>query len=240
MRGLFNYESKIMQYFLALADIFILNIVFLLCCIPLFTIGAAQTGLYCGIRRLLDPEDDRSCLGAFFKGFANGFKHITLVHMLYLLVIVLVVWSTLAASALSGLEGFTSTIPVPPGWLCILALCICALFHSTLAPFHANFNCTTKQLLRNSFFVAFAYPIHAVGITALIWAPVAVFLWNTYYFLLLIPVWGTLYYSLAYMLAFYIMKKPMKELTQDFLASQKAEAAPDFPVEISEHAEHTK
>lgn len=236
MRSLFNYESKVMQILLILADLFILNLVFLLCCIPLFTIGAAQAGMYSGLRRMLDPEDDRSVLGAFFKGFASGFKRITLAHTLFLIIILIVGWSILASSALAGTDLVESAVlPTPPAWLCILALAVCALFHSMLAPFHANFNCTTRQLIRNAFFVTFAYPLHAVGIAALVWMPVIVFLLSEYYFMLLFPAWVIIYYSLAYLFVFNLMKKPIAELTDDFIEAQQSASEQDAPkTEIAE------
>lgn len=237
MRSLFNYESKFMQILLTLADLFILNLVFLLCCIPLFTIGAAQVGLYSGLRRLLDTEDDRSCLGAFFKGFANGFKTITLAHLLFLVVIVIVGFSILASSALAGSDVIEASLPTPPAWLCVVALAVCALFHSMLAPFHANFSCTTKQLIRNAFFVTFAYPLHGIAITALIWLPVIVLLLNVYYFMLLFPLWGFIYYSLAYLFVHNIMKKPFAELKSDFLEAQQAAAGAEAPSENTTQAE---
>ena len=238
MRGLFNYDSKIMQILMVLADLFILNLIFLICCIPLFTIGAAQAGLFSGIRRLMDPEDDRSCVSAFFKGFANGFKKITLIHTLSMIVIFLVSASILAVGNLAMLEDFTSPIPVPPIWMCAAALALCALFHSMLAPFHATFDCTTKQLFRNTFLMIFAYPIRAIIITVLIWLPFGLLLGSIYLFMLLFPLWGILYYSVAYLFSFSILKKPFNQLKENFHNTQET-TAQDTANTISEETEVT-
>ena len=80
MDSIFSYESKLVQMLLKLADMMIMNILYVLCCLPVFTIGAAQAGLHTGIRQLRDPADDSSCTKAFFRGFANGFGKITLVY----------------------------------------------------------------------------------------------------------------------------------------------------------------
>ena len=42
----FSYESKPMQILMLLGDLIILNLLFILCSLPVFTIGAAQAGLY--------------------------------------------------------------------------------------------------------------------------------------------------------------------------------------------------
>ena len=58
MNGLFSYDSKPMQLLGFLGDLILLNILYLVCCIPLFTIGAAQAGLFTACKVLLDKEDD--------------------------------------------------------------------------------------------------------------------------------------------------------------------------------------
>ena len=45
MGGLFNYDGPLVSFLNRLADLVILNIVFLICCIPVFTIGASLTAL---------------------------------------------------------------------------------------------------------------------------------------------------------------------------------------------------
>ena len=42
----FNYDSPIMQFLTRLTDLFILNFLFLICSIPIITIGASATALY--------------------------------------------------------------------------------------------------------------------------------------------------------------------------------------------------
>ena len=50
--NIFNYESKFNQLLMTLADLIILNLLFVVCSLPIFTIGAAQAGLFTGIRVL--------------------------------------------------------------------------------------------------------------------------------------------------------------------------------------------
>ena len=63
--NIFSYESKLMQTLMVIGDYIILNLMFLVFSIPIFTIGAAQAGLYSGIKVALDKEDDSSCAAAF-------------------------------------------------------------------------------------------------------------------------------------------------------------------------------
>lgn len=232
MLEIFNYNSKFMQMLLKLADMLILNLLFILCCIPLVTIGAAQAGLYSGIRQMMNKEDDNSCIKAFFKGFANGFGKITLVHTLFLIVM------GLMALVLYNVLVYENGSFTFPAWMCILVLAVCALFYSMLAPFHANFGCTAWQLLRNMYFVVMAYILRALLVTVLVWLPVAVLLLDVYIFMQGFPVWAFLYYSLAYLFIYSIMKNPFDDLKKDFLDRQKA-ALPEAVEEAPEETEQT-
>ena len=54
MNGFFSYESKPMQIMMFIGDLILLNVIYLLCCLPIFTSGAAQAGLFTACKVLLD------------------------------------------------------------------------------------------------------------------------------------------------------------------------------------------
>ena len=66
-------------------DYFFLNMLWLLCCIPVVTIGAATTGAYHASLRIMN-EDDDAVIQNFFKSFKSNFKQATLLWLLMLLV----------------------------------------------------------------------------------------------------------------------------------------------------------
>lgn len=220
--GIFNYDSKLMQSLSFLADLIILNLCFIVCSLPIFTIGAAQAGLYTAIKVLLDKDDDSSSFKAFFRGFANGFGRITIPWLCFLVMIVLVGFNLLNVLAYqySGLNA--------PVVISIIGLCICALFQTMMPPFHARFSCTSWQLVKNNWFMVLAHPLRSILVTGLTWVPVIVLAVDPYTFMSITPLWGAFYYSTIFMLCFRIMKKPYEQLTQQFLDSTKAaEENPD-------------
>lgn len=217
MNSLFSYESKFTQMLLQIADLLILNVLFILCSIPIFTIGAAQAALHSGIRQMLNKEDDTSCVKAFFKGFAGGFGKITLAHILILLVIAVLLWATGIAAIRSG-----NTLPT---WICVIAVSIAVMVHTTLAHFHAHFDCTPWQLIKNSFLMVVAHPLRSFAAAVLTWIPFIVLLLNVYLAMQGFPLWVTLYYGVAFLLCNSIMKKPMAGLREDFLKAQQPEEA---------------
>ena len=152
-----SYESKFMQALLVIADYILLNLLFVLCCIPVFTIGAAQSALYSGIRVAMDPENDENCMKAFFKGFTNGFFTITLAWGLLTVLLVAVV--------LLSMTAYTMGAPV---WPLAIAVVIVVLFQSLVAAFHSRFTCTPWQLIRNVWFLTFAHPLRSIGVALIV------------------------------------------------------------------------
>ena len=45
-QGLFNYDNPVWRFIGKLGDLVLLNLLWLICCIPVFTAGAATTAVY--------------------------------------------------------------------------------------------------------------------------------------------------------------------------------------------------
>lgn len=68
-----------------LGDLIGLNLLFLACCLPVFTIGASTTALFYTARKLLDGE----CVGlrkTFFHSFRQNLKQATVVLLILLII----------------------------------------------------------------------------------------------------------------------------------------------------------
>lgn len=207
----FNYESRPMQILMLLGDLIILNLLYLLCSLPIFTIGAAQAGLYTGLKTLLDPDDDTYCSSAFFKGFKTGFSKITIAWNILLVVEVI-----LGAVTLLCIYYTNSTNSIQ-FWCAAVGLCIVALFQSLLPLFHARFNCSPWQLIRNAWFLALAHPIRSLFVAAVTWLPLILFIFiNFVDFMALTPIFLMIYFSGAFLFGFSFMKKPFNVLIDHY------------------------
>ena len=205
MNSLFSYDSKLMQILMKVGDLMILNICFIFCCLPIVTIGAAQAGLYSGAKVMQDPDDESSVFKAFLKGFFNGIGSITLAWFVFEV--------ALAALVICSLWALTYGSPL---WIIIVALATFCHLTCLIPVIHARFSCKWWQLLRNAFLIALAHPIRTFGVLALTWLPVVLFMNYTYYFMMVAPIWLTLYFSTAHLFAFNFMRKPMEGLIEDF------------------------
>lgn len=68
-----------------IGDLIILNLMFILCSIPVFTVGAAEVACYSCIVRMLRGEKVGLSISGFFRDFVANFKKATLAWLIELL-----------------------------------------------------------------------------------------------------------------------------------------------------------
>ncbi len=225
MRGLFNYDNPVMQALMYIGDMIIVNVLFLLCSIPLFTIGAAQAGLYNAMRVLQDKEDDSSVAAAFFRGFTTGFWRISAIWCVFLVVFYLLF---INCSATILFDGGTWDAPVI---FAVIGLFLCALFQTAITAFHSRFDCSIRQLLRNAVLLILAHPLACLLATLATWSWAVVILLDLYLFMQLAPLFMAIWFSATFLFAGTFLKKPFDSIVQIFQQQQAAAEAPEAPAE---------
>ncbi len=83
LRNTFNHSLAL------IGDIVILNLLFLVCSIPIVTIGASATACYAGLCRTLQKKETGLVYRAFFADFRAAFRKATGAWLLELLVILI-------------------------------------------------------------------------------------------------------------------------------------------------------
>lgn len=200
MQKFFGPESKLFQGLLLVFDYMALNIIFLICCIPIVTIGAAKTALY---RVMFDLMDDRgNTYKRFFKTFASEFKIITPLSLLKVAIIGLLAYEIILLAY--------NNIPVKTAVTVVLFLTmlIVGMVFSNIPAQVAMFNATRKQYLRNGVYIALTKPLRCLAVAVMDLLPVFFYLWDFYYMALLGPVWIFFYFSVTVNLSARIWRKP--------------------------------
>lgn len=82
----FNLDSPVMQALGKMADLMWLNILTLICCIPVVTAGASLTAMHYMALKIVRNEECYITKG-FFKSFKENFKQATLIWLLMVIVI---------------------------------------------------------------------------------------------------------------------------------------------------------
>lgn len=78
--GVFSVDGGVARFLTRLGNLFVLNLLTIVCSIPIFTIGAAMTALYTSTLRLARNEEGALAAG-YFKAFKENFKQATIVWM---------------------------------------------------------------------------------------------------------------------------------------------------------------
>ena len=84
MGGFFSLDSKFMQAMSRVADLIILNVIYLVTCLPVITIGAAGTAMYTVCFRL-GTDREGSLVKGYFRAFRDEFRQATLIWLFLLL-----------------------------------------------------------------------------------------------------------------------------------------------------------
>ena len=82
---IFSYESKFSQTLLKFCSACYLNLLWILCSLPIFTMGAATTALYYSTLKIVRGEDSH-LTKLFFRSFRQNFKQATLLWLILLAV----------------------------------------------------------------------------------------------------------------------------------------------------------
>ena len=142
----------------AMADLLILNLLWLLCSLPIFTIGPATCALYCVTLKIAQDEPVET-LREFFSAFKTNFKPAFLLGILALFAAAVIYAD--AAYAFSLVGSFKIVFCIVTGIVCAIFLTyICYVF-----ALQAKFENTLVTHIKNAFLLAFCAP----GKTVLMW-----------------------------------------------------------------------
>ena len=185
---LFSPDSKFMRFMSVLGDLMLLNFIFLLCSIPVVTIGASLTALYTVVFRMVREKDSRSVVVQFFRSFRQNFRRATLLWLLLLPaggVLALDLW---LFSVVTGVMRWLSIL--------FLLLMVLVLFTAGYAfPLLSQFENGVKGTLKNALFLSLAYLPRTLSVTALNLLPFVLLYCNLYLFLYVGFLWIFLYFS---------------------------------------------
>lgn len=196
---LFSPDSRFMRAMSMLGDLLLLNLIFLICCVPIVTIGASCTALYTVAFRMARGTEEH-VFGLFFRAFRQNFRRATGLWLLLLLaggVAVLDIWIFAAFS------GVLRLIEIP-----FVLLLIVVLFTAGYAfPLLSQFENTVKGTLKNALALSLGYLPRTLVITALNVFPLALLLYDPYLFLNAGFIWAFLWFSAAAYLAAKLLGK---------------------------------
>ncbi len=136
-----------MRFLNRLEDLMILNILMIICCIPVITVGAAYTAMHYVLLKMVRDREGYLIRG-FFKSFVLNFKQATLIWFLMLLVIAVYVGDILIFNY--------SELVFPKGVvIAVLAIALLLIMVAVYVfPLQARFENSILNTLKNALMLA--------------------------------------------------------------------------------------
>ena len=198
MKEQLNLNSPWVQRFAMLTNLVMLNILWLVCCIPIFTAGAATAAMYHTIFQYHSKEDDE-VLRPFFRAFRANFKQATLLLLPLLAVLALLVFDMVYLVA-NG-KGIAALF-----LLIVLGFFVMGIMVH-LFPLIARFNMDAKALLRTAFSLVMLHLPATLTVIALTLLPIFLLLFQPALFLRLGVAWaGVWFAAIAYFFGGFLLK----------------------------------
>ena len=141
---IFNLDNWIMRFFSRIFDIVILNFTFIICCIPIVTIGASLTAMYSITLKMVRNEESHIIRG-FLKAFKQNFRQGTIIGMLAI-IITLFITVDLRIIGIIG-DDRLKVMQV----LCYIVAIWGYIIFLYAFPLLARFENTIKEVFKNSF-----------------------------------------------------------------------------------------
>lgn len=186
---MFSPDSRFMEILGRITDLILLNILFVITCLPVFTVGAAITALYTMCFRLM-REEYGSIIRSYFAAFKANFKQATVLWGLLLLAGVPALYYLSQALNQTGILQYGALV-------FILIFAVVFMTGSYAFPWISQFENATAQALKNALLLSISRLPRTLAVLAINLMPVIVFVINADLFVRISFLWVSLYFAAA-------------------------------------------
>ena len=198
--NIFSSDGWFSRFFGTLGDIIIVNILFILCSIPIVTMGASMSAMYFTLLKKQRTGENGGVV-KFFKGFKDNFKQSTISWLLFLLISFIF---TLDFNLFGKGGPQENKLMYYTSVVLMILTCFIAIY---LFPVISAFKNTLKNLLLQSIYLAAKNFIFTIVIMVLYTLPAYVLLSSTQVFMIGIFVFIVCGFGLiAYVSSFMFLK----------------------------------
>ena len=148
MRDFFNIESPFMQLLTRVGDLIIVNALYLVCCVPIVTIGAATAALH-KVAQAIVYDTDNGIFKTFFRAFRENFKQATALWLMMLF------FAAAMGCNYMLISGFVAGTPatVLKGAL-VVAIGLVLVMAAYMFPLMVRYTNTLRELATNALILA--------------------------------------------------------------------------------------
>ena len=197
----FNWTDNVVMRALGkIGDMICLNVMWLICCIPIITIGASTTALYTVMLRMVKNEEGYIFRG-FLKAFKSNFKQSTLIWLILLLLGIVWTVDFRVAGFIPGMAGIIlSAIFLALGFILLSVMIY-------IFPLTARYENGIKATFKNALILTVAKLPYTFLMVAIVVAAVFASLWSAFTLLFSLPLWLVIGVSLIAWVNSYILRR---------------------------------
>jgi len=163
MNGLFAPDSALMRVLTRIADLMILNALFLVTSLPIVTIGASLTALNFVALRIAGDRDE-SIVADYIRSFRLNFRQATgIAALLALLSVVLLAWYVVVTQMIDSAGA--RFVLLAAWYVVVFAFAMSTLY---VFPYLATFEGGTREVLRNARRMSMRHPLAPLAAIVLI------------------------------------------------------------------------
>lgn len=170
MGKIFDYDSKFFAGMTKVSDTIIINILFVICSIPIVTIGASITALY-SVSMKITRDEDVYAAKEFIKQFKQNFKQSTIIWLILLVVGLFIGLDFYLCSLMSN-----DTMGMVFKFVFTLVSVVLAFVLIYAFPLTARFENSIKNTLSNSILMSIQHLPYTLIMVVLTSAPILAFI----------------------------------------------------------------
>ena len=167
----FSLHSKFSQIMSRVFDLMMLNIIFLIMCIPIVTIGANFTAMYYVTLKMIKNEETY-IFRTYWKSFRENFKQATAIWLILLAVLIVLILDLLLVMKMPGAITYLR-------FVFLVLICFEAMVLSYVFPVLSRFDNTVKNTIKNSILMAIRHLPWTIMILLVNLCPLLIYVFST-------------------------------------------------------------
>lgn len=216
MSRAFNFEGPVFTFLSRLADLFWLNLLFIVCCIPVITIGAATTALYYVTLKMAKDEEGY-ITRSYFKSFKENFKQATVIWIGFLVVGMIMITDLRIVNGGNTAEILSSPALGNVVMVAVFLMGIVILMVGTyIFPILAQFDNTIKNTAKNAFLISIRHLPYTIAMLVITAIPVVlIWFFPALFILVLIMFSATAYFNSKLFNKIFVLYMPKEDSSSD-------------------------
>lgn len=211
MNRFFNPDNIFLNFMGRVADLIILNLLFVLCCFPVVTAGSSLAALYYMTLKMIRNEETYIIKG-FFHSFRQNLRQGIVIHLIMLFFGGILIFDLTFFRSTSGSPSGLHRILSCMFWISIIIYFVIWIY---VYPLLAKFFNPVKEIFKNAFFISIHFFPYTLIMLAVSIAPIILMLISQNLFTIIIFLYPLFGFSVTALINSYFLIKIFDKCISD-------------------------